>query len=177
MARLESIRLIIAIASYKGWSLHQLDVKSTFLNGWLDEEVYVSQPPGFEVKGQAGKVYKLRKSFYGLKQSPRAWNRRIDCHLIGQKFMKCESEHGVYVKHISVDKLLILCLYVDDLLVTSPNEGDIEEFKQMMKREFEMTDLGRLSHFLGLEFIHTKQGIFMHQRKYATSILERFKMS
>jgi len=81
------------------------------------------------VKGQADKVYKLRKSLYGLKQSPRAWNRRIDCYLVGQKFMKCESEHGVYVKHILVDRLLILFLYVDDLLVTGPNEGDIEEFK------------------------------------------------
>ena len=89
VARIETIRLIVAIASYRGWPLHQMDVKSAFLNGWLDEEVYVSQPPGFEIDQQRDKVYKLRKALYGLKQSPRAWNKRIDGFLAQQNFTKC----------------------------------------------------------------------------------------
>jgi hypothetical protein len=87
-----------------------------------------------------------------LKQSPRAWNKRIDAVLIKQKFAKCANEHGVYVRAATLSKLLIVCLYVDDLLVTGSNEEEITSFKHSMMAEFEMTDLGKLSHFLGIEF-------------------------
>jgi glycine cleavage system H lipoate-binding protein len=89
VARLETIRLVVAVATYKGWAMHQLDVKSVFLNGPLEEEVYVKQPPGFEIKGQEQKVYKLNKTLYGLKQAPRAWNRRIDSFLLDLRFTRC----------------------------------------------------------------------------------------
>ena len=106
--------MVVALASHRGWPLHQLDVKSAFLNGPLEEEVYVCQPPGFESKGKEDKVYKLEKALYGLKQAPRAWNKRIDGFLLAQKFTRCTNEHGVYVKKNGTSTQLLLCLYVDD---------------------------------------------------------------
>jgi hypothetical protein len=153
-----------------------LDVKSTFLNGPLGEEVYVQQPPGFVVKGQEQKLYRLRKALYGLKQAPRAWNKRIDGFLMKEGFSKCVSEHGVYMKGSSKLDHIILCLYVDDLLVTGANEKEIRKFKSSLMQEFEMSDLGNLSYFLGMEFKHTDRGVFLHQKKYAEDILKRFNM-
>ncbi|CAJ2635289.1 unnamed protein product [Trifolium pratense] len=177
VARIETIRLVVAIASVKNWSLSQMDVKSAFLNGPLDEEVYVSQPPGFIKEGKEGMVYKLNKALYGLKQAPRAWNKRIDGFLIQSGFKKSVVEHGVYVKHnSSTAKILIICLYVDDLLVTSNDTSDIATFKELMHSEFEMTDMGKLNYFLGLQFEATSKGILMHQKKYMKELLLKFNM-
>ena len=90
VARLEIVRVIIAAASNEGWPMYQMDVKSAFLNGYLEEEVYILQPPGFEIEKHEDKVYRLRKALYGLKQSPRAWNMRIDGVLAKQRFIKCK---------------------------------------------------------------------------------------
>lgn len=176
VARFETIRMIVAIASWRNWSLWQLDVKSAFLNGPLDEEVYIDQPPGFEVKGSESKVLRLKKALYGLKQAPRAWNRRIDSFLTSSGFQKCSVEHGVYVKTGNSGNILLLCLYVDDLLITGSSSEEIEKVKSMLKAEFEMTDLGHLTYFLGIEFAETKEGILMHQRKYILEVLKRFNM-
>ncbi|GAU35215.1 hypothetical protein TSUD_204910 [Trifolium subterraneum] len=177
VARIETIRLVIAIASVKKWSLSQMDVKSAFLNGPLDEEVYVAQPPGFEKKGSEGMVYKLNKALYGLKQAPRAWNKRIDSFLIQIGFKKSAVEHGLYVKHnASSLEVLIVCLYVDDLLITGSNDSDIAKFKGTMHSEFDMTDMGKLSYFLGLQFDETAQGILLHQKKYVKELLLKFNM-
>ncbi|RDX85552.1 hypothetical protein CR513_33244, partial [Mucuna pruriens] len=104
-AKIETIRLVIGVAIFRGWSLHQLDVKSAYLNGSLQEEVYVCQPPGFEVTGHENKVYKLKKALYGLKQVPRGWNRRIYCFLLQLDFNKCTIEYGVYVKATAENKV------------------------------------------------------------------------
>lgn len=176
VARLETIRLITAIASQRKWSLHQMDVKSAFLNGPLDEEVYVQQPPGFTIKRERLKVYKLNKALYGLRQAPKAWNRRIDFFLIEQGFHKCGSEHGVYGRVSNGTDRLIICLYLDDMLITGSKDSVISEFKKCMLTEFEMTDPGGLSFFLGIEFVHTSKGIFLHQKKYAAEIIKRFNM-
>nr|KYP66838.1 Retrovirus-related Pol polyprotein from transposon TNT 1-94 [Cajanus cajan] len=176
VARLETVRLIVALASWRNWKLWQLDVKSAFLNGPLDEDVFIVQPPGFISKGNEQKVLKLRKALYGLKQAPRAWNKRVDTFLHSVGFQKCSVEHGVYVKMVSSTKILIICLYVDDLLITGNSSADIESLKQSLKKEFEMTDLGILSYFLGLEFAYTEKGIFMHQKKYISEVLKRFNM-
>ncbi|MCH93923.1 copia-type polyprotein, partial [Trifolium medium] len=177
VARIETIRLVIAIASAKKWSLSQMDVKSAFLNGSLDEEVYVSQPPGFIMKGKEGMVYKLNKALYGLKQAPRAWNKRIDGFLTQIGFRKSVVEYGIYVRHYSdPNNVLIICLYVDDLLITGSNASDIAAFKKLMHSEFEMTDLGKLSYFLGLQFEDTTKGILLHQQKYMKEILLKFNM-
>ncbi|CAJ2662747.1 unnamed protein product [Trifolium pratense] len=141
VVRMDTIRLVTAIAHYNKWSMHQMDVKCTFMNGPLEEEVYVVQPPGFIDKGNESKVYKLNKALYGLKQAPRAWNKRIDRFLSDIGFSKCVIEHGVCVKKSTTSDIIILCLYVDDLLITGSNEAQISKFKVDMMREFEMTYL------------------------------------
>ena len=127
-----------------------MDVKSTFLNGPLEEVVFVKQPPGFVKQGSENKVYRLLKALYGLKQSPRAWNKRIDSFFLGAGFKRCPSEHGLYVKASDSGDILMVCLYVDDLIFTSNNASLVESFKQSIMREFEMSDLGLMSYFIGV---------------------------
>ncbi|WJX11887.1 hypothetical protein P8452_02442 [Trifolium repens] len=176
VARMETIRLVIAIASSMNWSLFHMDVKSAFFNGPLEEEVYVTQPPGFEVASQKNKVYKLQKALYGLKQAPRAWNKRIDNFLHSEGFVKCSVEFGVYMKGNDISNVVLICLYVDDLLITGSNHACIEKFKRRLKDEFEMSDLGKLNYFLGLEFLYRDNGIVLHQKKYIVDVLKRFHM-
>ncbi|KAK2402146.1 putative mitochondrial protein [Trifolium repens] len=176
VARHETIRLVIALACSRRWPLFHLNVKSAFLNGPLEEDVYVKQPPGFELKGKEDKVLKLHKALYGLKQAPRAWNKRIDNFLVMQGFRKCSVEYGVYVKKSDDKHMLIICLYVDDLLVTGSSLVEIKNFKSQMQSEFEMTDLGKLTYFLGMELLETSGGIVLHQAKYAKEILRKFEM-
>ncbi|KAG8492662.1 hypothetical protein CXB51_010306 [Gossypium anomalum] len=118
VARLDTIRLLIALATQKQWKIHQLDVKSAFLNGFLEEEIYIDQPQGFVVSSKEQKVYKLKKALYGLKQAPRAWSTRIDSYLLSLGFERSISEPTLYVKKKQAEPQLIVSLYVDDLLVT-----------------------------------------------------------
>ena len=126
-----------------------MDAKCAFLNGPLDEEVYVKQPVRFVKHNKERKLYKLHKTMYGLKQAPRAWNKKIDSFLREKKFVKCTTKHGVYVRRIN-SELLILCLYVDDLLITGSCKKEIEDFKGDLSKEFKMSDLGNISYFLGI---------------------------
>ena len=154
VARLDTIRLLLAIAAQKDWRLYQLDVKSTFLNGYLQEKIYVKQPKGFVNEGEEDKVYLLKKAFYGLKQAPRAWYSRINEYLLNLGFVKSLSESTLYVKHNGAGILIIL-LYVDDLLVTGNHTSLVEKFKLEIMEVFEMTDLG-LMIFFSLEWKSNK---------------------
>jgi hypothetical protein len=176
VARLDTVRLLISLAAHHSWKIYQLDVKSAFLNGVLEEEVYVEQPEGFISQGEEDKVYRLKKALYGLKQAPRAWNARIDDYLQQNGFIKCPYEHSVYMKTDDKGEFLILCLYVDDLLFTGSSEKMFAEFKQSMFKEFEMTDNGLMSYFLGIEVKQENDGIFISQKKYMREILKKFKM-
>lgn len=111
------------MAANHGWKIYHFDVKSAFLNGLLDEDIYVDQPKGFQVPGSEDKVYKLQKALYGLKQSPRAWYSRIDSYLLKKGFRRSENEATLYVKKWKNEMQLIVSLYVDDLLVLG-NESD-----------------------------------------------------
>eukprot|EP00253_Pinus_taeda_P019682 PITA_19682 len=139
---METVRTVLSIAAQHKWKIYQMDVKSAFLNGVLKEEVYVEQPPGYEVDGQEHKFCKLKKALYGLKQAPRAWYSRIDAYLI---------KNGN-------DASLIV------------------DFKAVMKHEFEMTDLGFLRYFLGIEVDQSENGVFISQDKYVEAVLKRFNM-
>ena len=151
VARLDTVRgVLLALAANQGWKVHHLDVKSAFLHGELEEEVYVSQPEGYIVKGKEQCVLKLSKALYGLKQAPRAWNVRLDRSLKKLSFRKCFSEQAVYTRGHGTDAVL-LGVYVDDLIVIGGNLENIKLFKQQMMSEFEMTDLGLLSFYLGIE--------------------------
>jgi hypothetical protein len=148
-------------------------VKSAFLHGELNEAVFIDQPQGYEKQSEEHKVYKLRKALYGLKQAPRAWYSRIEAYFIEEGFEKCHCEHTLFVKSGDEGKVLIVSLYVDDLIFTG-NDGDMfRRFKESMKKEFDMTDLGKMRYFLGVEVVQNSDGIFMSQRKYAKEVLER----
>ncbi|CAL1391443.1 unnamed protein product [Linum trigynum] len=175
VARWDTIRTLLAFAAFHGYEVYQLDVKSAFLYGELAEDVYVEQPQGFEVAGEDSKVYKLKKALYGLKQAPRAWYSRIETYLIKKGFERSCYEHTLFIKRAGED-ILIVSIYVDDLLYTSSSNGLITEFKEAMQAEFEMTDLGRMRYFLGVEVTQSQAGIFICQQKYAREVLERFNL-
>jgi hypothetical protein len=174
VARYTSIRTIIALAAKMKWKLHQMDVKTTFLNGAIEEEVYNEQPQGFEVEDSKTHVCKLKKALYGLKQSPRAWYGRIDSFLTSLDFTKSKANSNFYFKVMN-DELIILLLYVDDLFLTG-EENLITYCKKKLVAEFEMKDLGLMHYFLGLEVWQSPEKIFVNQGKYAVEILKRFDM-
>ena len=175
VARWDTIRLILGLAAQQGWIVQQLDVKSAFLHGELNEDVYVEQPKGFECREEEGKVYKLNKALYGLRQAPRAWYSRIEGYFVKEGFHKCYCEHTLFVK-TEKEGILIISLYVDDLIYTS-NSGEIlKRFKASMENEFAMTDLGQMKYFLGVEVIQDDHGIFVSQKKYAEDMLKKFGM-
>ncbi|CAL2229031.1 unnamed protein product [Prunus armeniaca] len=176
VTRLDTIRTLITLAAQKSWKLYQLDVKSAFLNGVLQEEVYVEQPKGFVVKGKEEKVYNLHKALYGLKQAPRAWYGDIDNYFPQCGFKKSLSEPTLYIKARGED-ILIVSIYVDDIVYTGSCKSMLEEFKEDMKMKYEMTDLGLLHHFLGIGVIQTNSSIFIHQKKYASSLLSKFGLN
>ena len=173
VARLDTIRTLTTLAAQKSWKLYQLDAKSAFLNGVLEEEVYVEQPDGFVISGKEDKVYKLHKALYGLKQAPRAWYAEIDTYFTQCGFIKSLSEATLYTKARG-DEFMIVSIYVDDIVYTGNSNGLLKEFKEDMMVKYEMTDLGLLHHFLGIGIIQTHTSIFIHQGKYAASLLNKF---
>ncbi|GAA0173161.1 transmembrane signal receptor [Lithospermum erythrorhizon] len=176
VARMDTVRMILSTAACKGWKLYQLDVKSAFLQGEIEEDVYVDQPRGFEVKGKEHCVYKLHKALYGLKQAPRAWFSKIESHFVQNGFLNCESEQTLFTKKNEEGNIIIVSMYVDDLIFTGNSQEMMKEFKECMIKMFDMTDLGSMTYFLGIEVKQFKHGIFISQKKYAEEILRRFKM-
>lgn len=176
VARLDSVRLLMAIAAQQSWEVHHLDVKSAFLNGELAEEVYVVQPPGFIKEGEDSKVLRLHKALYGLRQAPRAWNIKLDDTLLQLGFQRSPSEYAVYVRGEGVRRLL-LGVYVDDLIITGASMAEINSFKQQMKESFSMSDLGRLTYYLGMEVKQDASGITLSQTAYAGKLLEKAGMA
>ncbi|OIT04124.1 retrovirus-related pol polyprotein from transposon tnt 1-94, partial [Nicotiana attenuata] len=153
-----------------------LDVKSAFLNGYLEEEVYVEQPLGFVVKNHEDKVLRLKKALCGLKQAPRAWNSCIDKYFQDNGFTRCLHEYALYLKVHTNGDILLVCLYVANLIFTGNNSSLFEAFKKDMSHEFEMTDVGLMSYYLGLEVKQTEDGIFISQESYTKEILKKFNM-
>lgn len=134
VARFETVRIVLALAAQLQWPVYQLDVKSAFLNGDLQEEVYVTQPEGFMIEGKETKVYKLRKALYGLKQAPRAWYSKIDGYFQRNGCLRSENEPTLYVMKEGKNDFIIICLYVDDIIYTSSSL-----FKSRTMHEFEMS--------------------------------------
>uniref|UniRef100_A0ACD5Z1Q6 Uncharacterized protein n=1 Tax=Avena sativa TaxID=4498 RepID=A0ACD5Z1Q6_AVESA len=171
VARMESVRLLLALAAQEGWRVHHMDVKSAFLNGDLKEEVYVHQPPGFAIPGKEGKVLRLRKALYGLRQAPRAWNAKLDSTLKGMGFEQSPHEAAVYRRGNGGNALLV-GVYVDDLVITGTKDAEVAAFKEEMKATFQMSDLGPLSFYLGIEVHQDDSGITLRQTAYAKRIVE-----
>jgi hypothetical protein len=158
VARMEYVRVMIILAAHLSWSVHHMDVKSVFLNGDLREGVYVSQPPGFIVKGQEQKVYKSHKTLYGLRQAPRAWNSKLDTVLHELGFSKCKIEYVLYIR-VKNKKRLVVGVYVDDLIIMGESDQELNLFKNEMKKVFQMSDFRALSYYLGIEVKQGGQGL------------------
>eukprot|EP00253_Pinus_taeda_P014385 PITA_14385 len=157
-----------------GMGVHQMDVKMTFLNGVIEEKVYIEQPKGFETHEKKSHVCRLKKALYGLKWAPRASYGRIDGYLQKMGFVKSDTDPNLYYLVVE-SKPLILVLYVDDLFLIGSSKL-IEDYKKNLATEFDMKDLGRMHYFLGLEVWQQKGEVFLRQGRYATEILKMFGM-
>jgi hypothetical protein len=176
VARLESIRILLAYACHPYFKLHQMDVKSVFLNGPLQEEVYVDQPSGFEDPNFPNHVYKLHKALYGLKQAPRAWYECFKDFLLKNGFEICNADFTLFFQRNGKD--IFMCqIYVDDIIFGSTNEKFCEEFSRIMTKMFELSMMGELKFFLGFQIKQLKEGTFLCQTKYVKDMLKRFDMA
>jgi hypothetical protein len=155
--------------------VYQIDVKSSFLNGEFEEEVYIEQPKGFQLSENIHYVCKLKKALYGLKQAPRAWYSRLDKYLQQTGFRKGSADINLYIK-VTQDSILLIEVYVDDIIFGSTNDKLSQKFAKDMHNKFEMSLLGELSFFLGLQIRQSSQGIFISQTKYIKEVLKRFGM-
>ena len=176
-ADMTSMRVIMQKAAQEDLILHQMDVKTAYLHAPIDCELYIEQPEGYEKKSQTGEklVCKLQKSLYGLKQSGRNWNVMLHTYLTENGFVQNPADHCVYTKEKHNEKVILL-VWVDDLIIAASNEGVLDSVKVMLTERFKMKDLGKLKHFLGIDFDQTGDQVKMSQKKYVTKILERFGM-
>ena len=175
VAHLEALRILLAFAASKGFKLQQMDVKSAFLNGFIEEEVYVRQPPGFESAKFLDRVFKLRKALYGLKQAPRAWYERLKSFLLKSGFVMGSVDKTLFLLSRGGDTLIVQ-IYVDDIIFGGSSHALVSSFAEQMSREYEMSLIGELQFFLGLQIKQGLEGTFVHQAKYTKDILMKFVM-
>ncbi|GJV12529.1 putative ribonuclease H-like domain-containing protein [Tanacetum coccineum] len=173
VARIEAIRLFLAYASFMGFMVYQMDVKSAFLYGTIEEEVYVCQPLGFEDPDYPDKVYKVVKALYGLHQAPRAWYGTLAKYLLDNGFQRGKIDQTLFIKKQKGDILLVQ-VYVDDIIFGSTNKELCTEFEKLMHDKFQMSSMGELNFFLGLQVKQREDGIFISQDKYVAEILRKF---
>ncbi|GJZ58899.1 putative ribonuclease H-like domain-containing protein [Tanacetum coccineum] len=173
VARIEAIRLFLAFASFMGFTVYQMDVKSAFLYGNITEEVYVKQPPGFEDPAHPNKVYRVVKALYGLHQAPRAWYERLSTFLLKHGYRRGAIDKTLFIKKDRRDIMLVQ-VYVDDIIFGSTKSSMVKDFEELMQKEFKMSSMGELTFFLGLQVKQTTAGIFLSQDKYVKDILNKF---
>jgi hypothetical protein len=176
VARLESIRILLAFTTHHDFKLFQMDVKSVFLNGPLSETVYVEQPPDFEDPKFPDNVYRLDKALYGLKQAPRAWYDCIKEFLLKQGFEIGKADPTLFTRKVDND-IFVCQIYVDDIIFGSTNKSLCEEFSRIMTKRFEMSMMGELTFFLGFQIKQLKEGTFISQTKYTNDMLKKFDMN
>lgn len=175
VAKIGTLRILLKLAATKQWSLTQLDVSNAFLNGDLDEEIYMTLPQGYEeITGKTvpqNSVCRLHKSLYGLKQASRQWNHKLSHVITSAGFKQTHSDHSLFVRY--VDKIyLAILVYVDDILIVGNDAAAVEEFKSVLKSAFKLRDLGQAKYFFGFEIARNETCIFLNQRKYALELLE-----
>ncbi|KAJ9535774.1 hypothetical protein OSB04_un001074 [Centaurea solstitialis] len=177
VAKINTVRVLLSLAANLDWPLRQFDVKNAFLHGDLSEEVYMDPPPGCVMtENQKNKVCKLKKSLYGLKQSPRAWFGRFTKAMKSFGFNQSNADHTLFLKR-KHNKITALIVYVDDMVVTGDDPDEQTALQNYLSREFEMKDLGPLKYFLGIEVSRSKAGILLSQRKYTLDLLQETGMS
>jgi hypothetical protein len=173
VARLEAIIMFLAYACHKNFKVYQMDVKSTFINGDLEEEVYMEHLEGFSLTDNLDCVWKLKKALYGLKQAP--WYYRLDKFLQDKGFKKGTVDSNLYIKSEG-DDLLVVLVYVDDIIFGCTNDTYVQWFANSMQTEFEMSMIEELSYFLGLQINQSPVELFISQEKYLKEMLKKFQM-
>jgi hypothetical protein len=173
VARLEAIRIFLAFAANQNFKVYQMDVKSAFLNGELEEVVYVKQPPGFVDPKHPNHVCRLNKALYGLKQAPRAWYETLTSHLLNNGFCRGAIDSTLFILR-EKGNILLVQIYVDDIIFGSTDEKLCRKFSDIMSKEYEMSMMGELTFFLGLQIKQTRDGIFISQEKYVKDLLTKF---
>ncbi|GJW34282.1 putative ribonuclease H-like domain-containing protein [Tanacetum coccineum] len=176
VARVEAIRIFLAFASFMNFLVYRMDVKSVFLYGTIEEEVYVCQPPGFVDPEFPEKIYKVEKALYGLHQAPRAWYETLSTYLLDNGFYRGQIDKTLFIKRLNCDILLVR-VYVDDIIFGSTKKSLCDEFELIMHNRFQMSSMGELTFFLGLQVKQKEDGIFISQDKYVGEILKKFGFS
>ncbi|GJT21451.1 putative ribonuclease H-like domain-containing protein [Tanacetum coccineum] len=176
VARIEAIRLFFAYASFMGFTVYHMDVKSAFLYGTIEEEVYVCQPPSFEDPQFPNKVYKVEKALYGLYQAPKAWYETLSTFLLENRFRRGITDKTLFIKKDKCNILLVQ-VYVDDIIFGSTKKSLCTEFEGLMHKKFQISSIGELTFFLGLQVMQKDDGIFISQDKYVADILKKFDFS
>ncbi|KAK9940454.1 hypothetical protein M0R45_017116 [Rubus argutus] len=178
VVKMTSIRVILGMVASMNLEVEQMDVKTAFLHGDLDEEIYMEQPEGFEVKGKEQMVCKLKKSLYGLKQAPRQWYKKFDSFMIGQGYKRTDADPCVYIQQFPGGNFIILLLYVDDMLIVGQDVAMIHKLKAELSKSFDMKDLGPAKQILGMEITRDRKNkkLWLSQEKYVERVLERFNM-
>lgn len=179
VVRHTSIRIILTLVASYDLELEQLDVKTAFLHGDLEEVIFMEQPEGFKQPETEHMVCRLKKSLYGLKQSPRQWYKKFDSFMIQIGFTRCEYSYCVYVKSLEDGSYIFLLLYVDDMLIVAKSMVEVNMLKNLLGKEFDMKDLGAARKILGME-IHrdrTAGKLWLTQKNYVEKVLERFSMA
>ena len=173
-----SIRMLLSLVAQLNMELEQLDVKTAFLHGDLEETIYMAQPEGFKEAGKEDLVCKLKKSLYGLKQSPRQWYKRFDTFMLQIGYTRGEYDCCVYSRLFDDGHMIILVLYVDDMLIACRDMSKIKELKRMLNSEFDMKDLGAAKRILGMEIRRERDNgrLYLSQGKYISKVLEKFNM-
>ncbi|GJT34832.1 putative ribonuclease H-like domain-containing protein [Tanacetum coccineum] len=176
VARIEAVWLFLAYASFMNFLVYHMDVKSAFFYGTIEEEVYVSQPPGFVDPEFPKKVYKVEKALYWLQQAPRAWYATLSTYLLDNGFYRGQIDKSLFIKRVKGDILLVQ-VYVDDIIFGSTKKSLCTDFEKIMHKRFQMSSMGELTFFLGLQVKQKKDGIFISQDKYVGEILKKFGFS
>ena len=174
-ARMESIRILLALACQMKFKLYQMDVKNAFLNGLLKDDVYVAQPKGFIDPHFPDHVLYLKKALYGLKQAPRAWYNRLTQYLVSYRFTRGKAYQTLFIKRED-GELIVAQVYIDDIIFGSTKDELAHGFSKLMQAEFEMSMIGKLTHFLGLQIRQQDSGIFLSQSKYAKNLVKKFSL-
>lgn len=166
-----TVRLLLALTAIQGWQVHEVDIINAYFHGFLDEEIYLIPPEGYN-KDSDGLVCKLSNTLYGLKQAGRQWHKELSSVLISYGFSRSTHDNCLFLKgNINDTSFLAIVIYVDDILVCGSQRGEIEAFKQKLHSLYTIKDLGQAKFFLGIEIIQSKPGIFLAQTKYIADML------
>ena len=175
VSHMESIRVLLALACHLKFKLYQMDVKTTFLNRFLKEDVYVARPKRFIDPHFPNHVLYLKKTLYGLKQTPKAWYDRLTQYLVSHDFIRRQADQTPFIKREN-GELIVAQVYVDDIIFGSTKDELAYSFSKLMQAEFEMSMIGELNHFLGLQICQQETGIFISQSKYTKNLVKKFRL-